>query len=181
MDLLGVEKADVLGVSQGGMIAQHFAVDYPERVGKLVLAVTAARPNGQLQEVVSHWIELAEQSDYRGLMLDSFQKMYTEEYIRKNRWLLTFAGRIGRPDSYERFLIMARACLNHDCYEALGQIRADTLVVGGEKDQVLGGQASRDIAGRIGGSELILYPEYGHALYEQAKDFNGRVLDFLRR
>ena len=43
------------------------------------------------------------------------------------------AGRIGRPDSYERFLIMARACLNHDCYEALGQIRADTLVVGGEK------------------------------------------------
>ena len=45
MDALGIEQADVLGVSMGGMIAQHLAADYPEKVGKLVLTVTCCRPN----------------------------------------------------------------------------------------------------------------------------------------
>ena len=41
MELLGIPKADVLGVSMGGMIAQYLAIDYPEKVGKLILAVTS--------------------------------------------------------------------------------------------------------------------------------------------
>ena len=40
MSKLGISKADIVGVSQGGMIAQYIAVDYPDVVGKLVLAVT---------------------------------------------------------------------------------------------------------------------------------------------
>ena len=43
MDLLGIERADIFGVSMGGMIAQHFAAEYPELVEKLVLVVTCAR------------------------------------------------------------------------------------------------------------------------------------------
>ena len=42
---LGIKKADIIGVSMGGMIAQHLAIDYPEMVNKLILAVTCARPN----------------------------------------------------------------------------------------------------------------------------------------
>ena len=179
MDALGVEQADVLGVSQGGMIAQHLAADFPERVGKLVLAVTAARPNPVLIDTVERWMAMAEQDDYPALMEDNFRLMYTENYLRKYRWLLPAACRVGKPASWERFLIMARACLTHNGYERLGDIRAKTLVVGGALDDVLTGEASAEIAEAIPGSRLLLYPDYGHALYQEAPDFEQKVLEFL--
>ena len=53
--------------------------------------------------------------------------------------------------------------------------------MGGEKDLALGPEASLEIANQIPGAQLKMYPQWGHGLYEEAKDFNGTVLDFLRR
>ena len=55
MEKLGIPKADIFGVSMGGMIAQHLAADYPEKVNKLILAVTSSRPNPILRESVGEW------------------------------------------------------------------------------------------------------------------------------
>ena len=60
LDALKITKADVFGVSQGGMIAQYLALDRPDLVNKLVLAVTLSRNNDTVQEVVNHWILLTE-------------------------------------------------------------------------------------------------------------------------
>ncbi|MEE0766395.1 MAG: alpha/beta fold hydrolase, partial [Christensenellales bacterium] len=49
MGLLGIQRADVVGISQGGMIAQHLALRHPEAVKKLVLAVTICRQNPLIQ------------------------------------------------------------------------------------------------------------------------------------
>lgn len=179
MDTLGIEKADILGVSQGGMIAQQFAINYPEAVGKLVLAVTSARPNDYIEKVLPPWIDMAKRGAFHELMVDNIIKMYTQEYIRKNKWMLNVAGKFGKPKSYERFIIMAEACTNHDCYDLLHTIQAPTLVIGGEKDIIVGSESSGEIAGQISGAKLKMYPEYGHALYEEAKDFNDVVFKFL--
>ena len=53
MQALGIGKAAVLGVSQGGMIAQYLAIDEPEMVEKLILAVTAPYANEVAQSVVA--------------------------------------------------------------------------------------------------------------------------------
>ena len=53
MDALGLVDAAVVGVSQGGMIAQWLALDRPDKVGKLVLTVTASRPNDTVREAIA--------------------------------------------------------------------------------------------------------------------------------
>ena len=181
MEALGIRKASVLGVSMGGMIAQHLAIDYPENVEKLILVVTSARPNPLLTESVEEWMELAKQGDHTALMDSNVRKIYSDDYYRKNKWLVPIMGKLTKPRSYERFLIQAKACLTHDAFEDLAGIKARTLVIGGEQDHCLGGDASREMADRIPGAQLYMYAEWGHGLYEEAKDFNQRVLDFLRK
>ena len=77
MRTLGIEKAAVLGVSQGGMVAQYLAIDHPERVEKLILAVTAPNANEVVKDVVGAWIGMARQEDHVHLMVDTAEKMYS--------------------------------------------------------------------------------------------------------
>lgn len=180
MDQLNIPKADIFGVSMGGMIAQQFAIDYPDKVNKLVLTVTSARPNPILLESVREWIAQAEQGDHRALMDSNLRRIYSDAYYRKNKWMVPVLGKTTKPLSYERFLAQAKACLTHDAYDKLARIQAPTLVIGGEQDRCLGGEASREIAARIPEARLHMYAQWGHGLYEEAKDFNERVLRFLR-
>ena len=179
MDRLGIGRADILAVSMGGMIAQWLAADYPDKVGKLVLTVTCARPNAILRESVEEWTGLAEREDHTAFMRSNLLRIYSDGYCRKNLWTAPILGKFTKPASYDRFFIQAKACLTHDAFDSLGKISAPTLVIGGEQDKALGGEASREIASMIPGSVLRIYPEWGHGLYEEAKDFNDTVLQWL--
>ena len=181
MDILGIGKADVFGVSMGGMIAQHLAADFPQKVGKLVLTVTAARNNPILTESIEEWTDLAKSGDHAAFMDSNLRRIYSEEYYRKNKWMIPAVGQLTKPKSYDRFFIQANACLTHDAYDKLMDIQAPTLVIGGEKDLSLGGDASKEIAEKIPHAQLKMYPQWGHGLYEEAKDFNQLVLDFLMK
>lgn len=179
MDMLGIEKADVLGVSQGGMIAECLAIDYPQKVNRLILTVTVGRQNDCIQSVVNSWIELARQNKFGEVMKDVTVRMYTEEYVQKYRFMVPILGLYPAPKNPGRFITMANSCITHDVYDELEKISAPTLVIGGGKDRTVGPDAAGEIAEKIKGSELLIYPEYGHGLYDQAKDFNQRVYDFF--
>ena len=181
MEQLGIGCADIFGVSMGGMIAQHLAIDYPGKVGKLILTVTSARPNPILAESIEEWVSCAKRGDHTGLMDSNVRRIYSEGYYRKNKWLVPIMGKLTKPKSYERFFVQADACLTHNAYENLPRIQAPTLVIGGEKDLSLGGDASREIAAAIPDVELRMYEQWGHGLYEEAKDFIEVVLSFLTK
>ena len=179
MEQLQIPRAHIVGVSMGGMIAQFLAADYPEKVARLVLAVTCPRPNGLLRDAVTVWMAQARQGRHRELMADNLRRMYTEKYVRRNGWAVPLIAAVTRPASYDRFLVQAQACLDHDAVSVLAQITAPTLVIGGEKDRALGVEGSRELAQTIPGARLHIYPRGTHALYEEEPDFNRRVLDFL--
>jgi len=176
---LGIEKASVVGVSMGGMIAQHFAADYPDLVEKLVLVVTSARENPVLLESLEEWVACARAGDHRALMDSNLRRIYSDGYYRKNKWMVPITGALTKPKSYDRFYVMAEACRSHNGWDALPAITAPTLVIGGEQDKSLGAEASREIAARIPGARLKMYPQWGHGLYEEARDFLPAVTDFL--
>ena len=179
MEKLGIAKAHVVGISQGGMIAQWLALDYPSAVDKLVLAVTIARPNDTANRVIGSWIELATKNDYRSLFIDMMEKSYTEKYKEKYRRLYPLLTRIGRPKNFTRFIIQANAILQHNAYAELEKIHCPTLIIGANQDEIVGAQSSQEIAKRITGCKLLLYEGFGHGVYEEAKDFNQQILDFL--
>ena len=178
MEKLGIGAAHVFGVSQGGMIAEQLAINYPDKVKSLVLAVTAARSNDVMEDSILTWLDMADKNDYRGIMLDTAERSYTGSYLKRslvtNRALSLF-----KPKDYTRFKVLAKSCLTHDVADELDKISCPTLVIGAAKDNVLGAEASAELAEGIKGSKLYIYDDSSHGVYEQAKDFNDRVLRFL--
>ena len=178
MDALGLKNADVFGTSQGGMIAQYLAIDRPDLVSRLVLAVTLSRNNDTVKQVVGDWIEMAERGDMKRFVLDMAEKMYSETYVRKYRPLMPLLTILQKPKDVKRFVILAKSCLTCDTYDILDKIKCPTLVIGGKQDKVVSGVASEEIAEKIG-CALHMYENLGHAAYEEAQDFNQMVYDFL--
>lgn len=179
MAQLGISRAHIMGVSMGGMIAQFLAADHPERVDRLVLAVTCPCANEVLNTAVEVWTAQAEAGKNRELMEDTLRRMYSARYVRRNGWTVPLVASLTRPKSYDRFLTQARACRDHDAREVLSAITAPTLVIGGGADLAVGEEGSRALQEAICCSRLHIYPHGTHALYEEEKDFHRLVLDFL--
>ena len=177
---LDIERTCVLGVSEGGMIAQYLAIDHPGLVEKLVLAVTAPQVNEDILGCVSGWMNMARQGDHKALMIDTAEKSYSPAHLKKYRKMYPLLGRVGKPESYDRFLVNARATLSFDASDELDRIVCPTLILGGEEDRIVGPKASGELFEGISGSRLFLYPGLGHAAYEEAKDFYPRVFAFLK-
>ncbi|MBR3611019.1 MAG: alpha/beta hydrolase [Oscillospiraceae bacterium] len=181
MEKLGIEKASVIGVSMGGMIAQHFGANFPEKTEKLVLAVTAPKESEEMRILREEWIELAKEGRGVELMKSSVRNMYTDGYYRKNAWLCEITGRFMMPKSCERFIRMAFACLEHDAEAVLKNIKAPVLIIGGAEDRTVGPKGSEILAKEIENAELLMYPGLRHAVYDEAPDFEKRVANFLRK
>ncbi len=179
MDSLGIKKADVFGVSQGGMIAQYLAIDRPDLVNKLVLAVTLSKNNDTVKSVINNWISLTEQGNIRQLVEDMAVKMYSDAYIKRYKPFLPLLAILQKPKDSKRFIRLSKACLTCNSYTELDKIKCPVFVIGGRQDKVLGGAASYEIAQKLN-CEIYIYDNLGHAAYEEAKDFNQKVLDFFR-
>ena len=179
LEALGVNKAAVMGVSQGGMIAQMLAADRPDMTEALILAVSAPCVNDTSRARLADWIAFAEKGDHKALMIDTAENSYSESYLKKYRKMYPLLGSVGRPKSYERFLANAEAILAFDARGELKKITCPTLVIGGGEDKIVSPTAAGELHELIVQSELYVYPEYGHAAYEEAKDFNERVYRFL--
>lgn len=178
MDFLGIQNADFFGVSQGGMIAQYLAIDRPDLVNKLVLAVTLSKNNETVETVISDWIRMTEQNDIKNLVKDMAEKMYTDSYVRKYKYFMPLLIILQKPKNVPRFITLAKACLTCNAYDELDKIQCPVFVIGGMQDKITGGEASMEIAEKLGCKSFI-YDDLGHAAYEEAKDFNQRVYNFF--
>ena len=180
MDRLGIKSADILGVSLGGMAAQYLAIKYPGKVDKLVLALTAATTNQLIESAVGGWIKMIQAGDTKTFITDMAEKMYSEKRVRFYRGILSALSPLAMPKDRIRFINTAKAAMSCDTYPHLDKITCPCLVIAAREDKVVGAARGRDIASKIG-CELFVYSELGHGAYDEAKDFNKRVLEFFNR
>jgi 3-oxoadipate enol-lactonase len=180
MDYLGIEKAHIMGASMGGMIAQELAINYPNRVVKLVLACTFARPG----EMGGHTPERAKLSAHppekraTAMIGLAFNKPV-------NRFVFGFLARLRSisPGSPAATGIegQSAAVASHDTLERLGSITSDTLVIVGTGDRLIDPSSSEVIANRIPRAKLVEIEGGSHTFMIENKDeFNREVLKFLK-
>ncbi len=174
---LGLERALVMGNSQGGMIAQYLTLDHPEFTEKLVLNVTTSTPNPVLTKNVEEWVRVALTGDMAALT-DSMMDMLYPPGVEPGQ---------ADPDEVdmdrlkthtpEEFAALARACLTVNTRDRLGEIKCPVLVLAGGRDAVMSPEASVELAEGLG-TEAVIFGRLGHAAYEEA-EYQEKVKEFL--
>ena len=178
MDALGIKNADVLGVFQGGMIAQYLAIERPDLVNKMVLAVTLSENNDTVESVIHRWIQMVQTDSMKEFIVDMAEKMYSDAYVKRYRPFFPLLALLQKPKDAKRFIILAKSCLTCNTYELLDKIQCPVFVIGGKQDKIVTGEASIKMANKLG-CQLHMYEDLGHAAYEEAKDFNQIVYNFF--
>lgn len=179
MKKLGINKAYLCGVSQGGMIAQCIALNHPDVVEKLVLAVTAPNANEVACDSVSGWIDMAERGDHTCLMIDTAERMYSDKYLARNRKYFPLMAKFTKPKSYERFFRNANAILEFDIRDRLSELSVPTYILAGSDDKTVGNDAAPELHSRISGSKIYYFNGLGHGAFEEAKDFYDKIFEFF--
>ena len=178
MSQLGITNANVFGASMGGMIAQHLVISHPEKVKSLILCVTTKELGEETKNIVKHWNNLAEQGQYKEFMLDMAEKIYSEKYFNKRKWMYKLMGSFAVPKSWDNYYAQTEACFTHNSREGLSEISCPTLIIGGNLDQVIPVEASKELSEAIPNSKLYIYPNYGHGAFEEDKKFQKLIIAF---
>ncbi len=184
LDILGLDRAHVLGVSLGGMIAQELALRHPRRVERLVLACTtpggkaAARPS---DEALSAFIRSPEGNPEEELRR-MIPFLYTDRFARDHGAEVDafVARRLAHATGPEGHASQLAAAIGHAAGDRLPSVRSRTLVIAGTEDRLVPPVNSQTIATLIPGAKLVLLPGAPHRLFaENAEAFNREVLAFL--
>ena len=171
----------LFGASQGGMMAMEIAIRHPELVERLILGSTSAYVSPERYELFAKWIRLAREGKAEDLYLGFSRALFPESVFEAYRAFFLDSAKTVTKEELSRFIILAEGLKGFDLRASLGQIACPVLVIGSEDDKVLGGEASRQIARGIPGSELKMYEAYGHAAYDVAPDYREQMLRFFTR
>jgi pimeloyl-ACP methyl ester carboxylesterase len=170
---------DVIGVSTGGSIAQHFAADHPDLVRKLVLHSSAYTLSEWCKRAQMRIGRLARRGKWRAA-----SAVVLSFVLPRDRWFTNPAIRVGSllmslsaPRDPSDLIITIEAEDKHDFKGRLSEITAPTLVIAGANDPCYSEELFRQTAAGIPHGRLILYPGMGH--YVAGKQFERDVLTFL--
>ena len=179
---LEIPRAHLVGLSNGGMIAQHFALRYPEKTGALVLVDACSHVDTLLKLIVTSWIESAEAGG-SGLRYDvALPYLFSEEFMTKNldRILSMKEMNLSR-NPVKAVINLSRASMNHDLKDRVSEISAPTLIVAGEEDILIPLRYSRFLNEKIKNSTLVTFKNCGHVPpIEMPDEFNRIVMNFLK-
>ena len=173
---------DVIGVSTGGSIAQHFAADHPDLVRKLVIHSSAHTLSEEAKALQIEVARLAQERKWiqaNGLLVGSIfpQSGIKKALSRPVVWLAAILmGTLGAPKDPSDLVVTVLAEDQHNFKERLGEITAPTLVIAGvarpvlHRDPVPGDGAgySRRQAGAVPGHGA---PRLGKAVPEGCAGF----------
>ena len=175
-----VDKAYIVGASQGGMMAQWLAVDHPDFVEKMIVVSSQCKATDKMITFGEESSKFADAEDIVGVNRYFFNMVYSPAYLEAYKEALPTLEKQGSPADCVRYKILANACKEFDVSGHMDKITCPVLVVGDTNDKVIGVEGSNEIAQALN-CEKYIYDQYSHAVYDEAPDFLDKVRDFLEK
>jgi 3-oxoadipate enol-lactonase len=180
------EKVHLCGISMGGMIVQHFILNYPERVKSLILCATSAYPEGASNVIESQ--KLMEGSSYEQKFKVRVAALYSRPFKRKLKtdskiYEVLRKEFMEDPTELKDYINQGAAILDHDTRESLHEITQPTLILVGNEDRIiLGLNHSKLLHEKIPNSTLKIIENTGHGFVaEQSRVVNEIMYEFIKK
>jgi 3-oxoadipate enol-lactonase len=180
LDTLSIEKAHIGGISYGGELTLVFALRYPDRCKRLIVADAVSQVDPQLRAIVESWILAANTGDHDLFYRSTWFWNFSELYFNNAYELLLSRVEAARALDLPSVVQLCRCFNTLNITDQLGNIYHPTCVMVGEKDYLKPAHYSQTIANLIPNAEYHIFPGAGHAsFWESADTFNSVMLGFL--
>lgn len=187
MDAVGWTRAHVVGVSFGGMVAQHMALRHPDKIDRLVLVCTSAGGAGGASYPLHELQAMTPEDRARYLIsitdtrCDADWQAQNPQAVQQALDFRSAAAQLGAddPDAEMGARRQIEARKDHDTYDRLPEITAPVFLCGGETDGIATPQNMQAMAARIPGSELAFF-KGGHLFLMQNKQAYPAIIRFLQ-
>ena len=183
LDHENISQANIIGISYGSLVAQHFAVLYPQYIKKLVLISTFAHKTPYYEAIELSWWRALEMGGYN-LMLDIMLPSVLSESYFSNPLVSITKLKNGRKDLNQNaeaiFSLMKATRERKDFRKDLHKIKSETLVIQGDKDVLFPVHLAEEVQKNIPNSKLTVVKNAGHTLnLEHVGEVSGYIIDFL--
>jgi len=181
VDHLGITSFHLMGVSMGGMVAEEFAIAYPDDITSLTLACTFGTADAFCQNMFAMWGDLAAGLGVPFVMRDVALWAFTGPFFEDRP---EDAAEFGEAMAslqmpLEAYLSQLNVIQKHDALDRVSTISAPTLVLAGEEDILIPVRLSARLRDAIPGAKWATVPG-GHAcLWESPDAFNTAFIEFL--
>jgi pimeloyl-ACP methyl ester carboxylesterase len=187
---LEIDRADVVGNSMGGFVASEVAIQFPQRVERLALVSAAGISSasvsraptltvGRIATAVTAYTAARHRAMARRPMTRHLALAFVARHPSKLRSDLAWEGFM-KGAGKEGFDDALRACVEYDFRDRLGEIRAPTLIVWGERDSVIPAKDAEEFKRLIPDSRKVVMDDTGHVpMAERPAAFNDLLLEFL--
>jgi 3-oxoadipate enol-lactonase len=180
LDELGIDRVSLVGLSFGGMVAQAFALKYPDRVRALVLAHTGARTVEAVKGIWNERIARFEKEGMAAQVMPTLERWFTRTFAEKSPLTLAWlSDQILRTTS-KGYVSAIKAIQGLDHLDRLAAVDAPVLVVAGEEDSAVPPAAAALIAERMRNAQTLVLAGAAHlGNLERPVEFTEAVGAFL--
>jgi pimeloyl-ACP methyl ester carboxylesterase len=186
LDALGIQRAHVLGVSMGGMIAQEVALNHPGRVRSLQLHCTYARPDRYMLALMEAWRAVRAKTTLEEWMRTVALWLFSPRTFQERPELVETILQTGlanpHPFTLTGFLRQGDAVRGHDALDRLRALTCPTLVSVAEDDILVPPRFARELAAAIPNATFRQIDAAAHCYFWERPDlFNTMSLDFIAK
>lgn len=184
---LGFAKVDLLGFSLGGFVAQDVTLKAPELVRKLILTGTGPAGGEGIDKVgalswpliIRGLLTLRDPKFYLFFTSTANGRQAAKAFLKRLKERKRDRDKGPTPRAFLRQLRAIKAW-GRQPPQNLGSIRIPVMIANGDSDIMVPTSNSIDMARRIPGSQLVIYPDAGHGgIFQNHADFVSKALSFL--